>query len=134
MFEATDLNHLARKQSVAQHMYLFRKMVTMVVDVFFTKDVATLFDKPAGERSTSCDRLAALGITGRWRNTSTCPKWPQHLQDQANQALMLQCGHPQRLDSGLGQGPHYVRPKAIDKDAQPVWKMGGPRAALLQKL
>ena len=67
-------------------------------------------------------RLLALGVTGAWAHTYTCPKWPDTLREKVAEAIMKQRGLDEGLRRDPAQGPQYVRPKNIDKTGLPVWR------------
>ena len=100
----------------------FRRATLLVIKAHFTRDVAGLFIRSGENSQKGATRLGCMGITGAWSRTYTHPQWGQQLQERVCQALLAQRGVAPRLDSGLAQGPQYVRPRGLDKMAQPGWR------------
>ena len=114
---------LAKHSSVKEVVNAFRLTVVQLLRDHSTKDTAVLFQSHGhGQRPKNLPRLLALGVTGKWRQTSTHPNWPPQLCAQVEQAILRHRGVPQRLDTGLAQGPQVVRPRPLPRSQPPTWR------------
>ena len=121
-FGAQGTNAIAAGEAVGQLTTQFRQHVLQLVERHCTKDALAMFRRPGTNSQKGPARLRCLGISGAWGRTHTCPQWPVALQHQVRCAILKQGGHDGRHDSPLAQGPHFVRPKPIDKQLLPVWR------------
>ena len=115
------LEHLRKKEGIGRLCSVFRKQTIGLLGTHCTKDVATMFaGATRGTKGTG--RLHRLGITGAWATVQTSPCWPNELWDKVQTALLTQRGLQRSPPDALGQGPWYVRPRALRKEAPPLWR------------
>ena len=115
---------LARRLGVRQEASNFRTAVLKVLREQFTRDALQLFLPEAGDGGQHNKRLLNLGITGSWARTKTHPSWDLPLREKVCKILMKQRGVPERVDSGLAQGPQLVRPSPMPTNRPPLWRTG----------